>query len=87
MKSSKPKVSVIITYYKKKTYILKTINSILNQTYKNIEVIFVYDDSNQEDLKYIKKILNKFKKKKLIINKQNQEIKHLNIVKDLLLLL
>ena len=64
MKSSKPKVSVIITYYKKKTYILKTINSILNQTYKNIEVIFVYDDSNQEDLKYIKKILNKFKKKK-----------------------
>ena len=65
MKSSKPKVSVIITYYKKKTYILKTINSILNQTYKNIEVIFVYDDSNQEDLKYIKKILNKFKKKNL----------------------
>ena len=64
MKSSKPKVSVIITYYKKKTYILKTINSILNQTYQNIEVIFVYDDSNQEDLKYIKKIKNKFKKKK-----------------------
>ena len=71
MKSSKPKVSVIITYYNKKTYILKTINSILNQTYKNIEIIFVYDDSNQKDLEYIKRILNKFKNKKLIINKKN----------------
>jgi len=49
MKSSKQKVLVIITYYKKKTYILKTINSILNQTYQNIEVIFVYKNSKQED--------------------------------------
>ena len=57
-------VSVIIPYYKKSKYINQTINSILNQTYKNIEIIFVYDDSNQEDLEYIKRILNKFKKKK-----------------------
>ena len=71
MKSSKPKVSVIVTYYKKKAYILKTVNSIFNQTYKNIELIFVYDDNNKKDLDYIKIILKKFKKKKLIINKKN----------------
>ena len=65
MKSSKPKVSVIVTYYKKKAYILKTINSILNQTYKNIEIIFVYDDNNKKDLEYVKLILKKFKKKNL----------------------
>ena len=71
MKSLKPKISVIITFYKKKAYILKTINSILNQTYKNIEIIFVYDDDNKKDLEYVKLILKKFKKKKIIINKKN----------------
>tara|TARA_Y100000741_G_scaffold229407_1_gene175260 strand:- start:301 stop:1056 length:756 start_codon:yes stop_codon:yes gene_type:complete len=71
MKFVKPQVSIIITYYKKKKYLLKTINSILNQTYKNYELIFVYDDEDKEDLKYIKIILNNFKKKKLIVNKKN----------------
>lgn len=71
MKFLKPKVSVIITYYKKKAYILKTINSILNQTYKNFEIVFVYDDNDQKDLKYIQTLLKKFTKKKLIINKKN----------------
>jgi teichuronic acid biosynthesis glycosyltransferase TuaG len=71
MKSLNPQVSVIITYYKKKNYILKTVNSILNQTYKNFEVIFVYDDKDKKDLNYVKKILKKLKQKKLIINKRN----------------
>lgn len=71
MKLTKPLVSIIITYYKKKAYILKTINSIINQTYNNFELIFVYDDDDKKDLKYIKKIIKKIKKKKLIINKKN----------------
>lgn len=71
MKLTKPLVSIIITYYKKKPYILKTINSIINQTYNNFELIFVYDDDDKKDLKYIKKIIKKIKKKKLIINKKN----------------
>ena len=41
MKSKKPKVSIILTYYKKRDYILKTINSIVNQTYNNFELIFL----------------------------------------------
>ncbi len=71
MKLTKPLVSIIITYYKKKDYIFKTINSIINQTYNNFELIFVYDDNNEKDLKYIKKIIKKIKNKKLIINKKN----------------
>ena len=71
MKLTKPLVSIIITYYKKKDYIFKTINSIINQTYDNFELIFVYDDNDKKDLKYIKKIIKKIKNKKLIINKKN----------------
>ena len=38
--------SPTITYYKKRAHIHKTINSILNQTYKSFEIIFVYDDED-----------------------------------------
>ena len=71
MKYKKPQVSIIITYYKKRAHIHKTINSILSQTYKKFEIIFVYDDEDKKDLAYINVILKKFKKKKLIVNKKN----------------
>jgi teichuronic acid biosynthesis glycosyltransferase TuaG len=71
MINKKPLVSVIITYYRKRKYINKTLKSILNQTYKNFELIFIYDDANNEDLMMIRKLLSKFEKKKLIINKKN----------------
>ena len=67
----KPYISIIITYLNKRKFIKKTLNSILFQTYKNYELIFVYDDSNHEDLKYIKQHLKQFKNKKIIINKKN----------------
>ena len=67
----KPLISIIISYYKKKVFLKKTINSILSQTYKNYELIFVYDDEDKKDLIYVKKLLSKFKKKKLIINNKN----------------
>ena len=43
-KINKDLVSIIIPYYKKKKYILKTINSILNQSYNQFEIIIIYDD-------------------------------------------
>lgn len=67
----KPLISIIITYYNKKKYIRKTINSLINQTYKNYQLIFVFDDQNKEDLFFIKKILKKIKNKKIINNKKN----------------
>lgn len=71
MKKSSPLVSIVITYFKKRKYIKKTLNSVFNQTYKNYELIFVYDDNDKKDLVYIKNLISKFKKKKLIINKNN----------------
>lgn len=64
-------ISVIIPFYKKIGFIEKTINSILNQTYQNFEVIIIYDDSELDDLNQLKKIINGNKKIKIIINKKN----------------
>ena len=50
-------VSVIIPYFKKRDYIKRSLDSVLNQTYKNYEIIIIYDDTNLDDLSYIKKIL------------------------------
>ena len=64
-------VSIITPYYKKKKYIESTINSVLQQTYKNFELIIIYDDENKEDLNFLKKIIKKDKRIKIYINKKN----------------
>ena len=64
-------ISIIITYYKKKTFLKKTIQSILNQSYKNYELIFVYDDEDKKDVKFINNTLRKIKRKQILINKKN----------------
>ena len=66
-----PQTSIIIAYYKKKLFFEETINSILNQTYSNFEVILVYDDVDRDELKFVKKILTKLPRYKVIINKKN----------------
>ena len=63
-------VSVIIPYYNKKKFINKTINSAINQSYKHIEIVIVYDDENIDDLKFINEIK---KKDKRIVIIQNQK--------------
>jgi teichuronic acid biosynthesis glycosyltransferase TuaG len=63
-------ISIIVPYYKKKKFIKKTLDSIYNQTYKNYEVILIYNDKNLDDLIYIKNLLKKFKKFRLLISKK-----------------
>ena len=67
----KPLISIIITYFDKLEYIKKTLESVLAQSYKNYELIFIYDDNNLTDFKFIKPLLIKFKKKKVILNRKN----------------
>jgi teichuronic acid biosynthesis glycosyltransferase TuaG len=64
-------VSIIIPYYKKREYITATIHSVLKQTYKNIEVIIIYDDQLKKDLKFIKSLVSLDKRIALIINKKS----------------
>ena len=64
-------ISVIIPYYKKKEYIASSINSVLKQSYKNLELIIIYDDSNLDDLIVLNNIKKKDKRIKIFINKKN----------------
>jgi len=64
-------VSVIIPYYKKKKYIELAVNSVIQQTYSNFELIIIYDDENKEDLYLLKNLIKKDKRIKLYINKKN----------------
>lgn len=47
------KISVVITAYNVEKYIKKCLDSILNQTYKNIEIIVVEDCSTDNTLKIV----------------------------------
>ena len=50
-------VSIIIPYFKKKKYFLKSFNSAYQQMYKKKEILIVYDDPDLSDLSFIKKII------------------------------
>ena len=63
-------VSIIIPYYKKKNFFYRSFQSAYNQSYKNVEIIIIYDDTSLKDLNFIKKIINKKKNIKLLINKK-----------------
>ena len=68
------KVSVVIANYNNAKFIEKCINSIKNQTYKNYEIIFFDDNSNDNSLKIIKQ----FKKIKIIENKSQTKFGSFN---------
>ena len=69
--SRKFKVSIILPNYNSSNYISQTIKSVLNQTYKEWELIIVDDNSDKKT----KRILSKYKKNKKIkiiyLNKNN----------------
>jgi glycosyltransferase involved in cell wall biosynthesis len=49
--SEMPKISVIVPTYNRERFIIKAIDSILNQTYKDYEIIVVDDGSTDETKK------------------------------------
>ena len=64
-------VSIIIPYYKKKSYIEQTLKSILNQNYKNFEILIVYDDNDKSDLVFLKKLGKKDGRIRIVVNNKN----------------
>ena len=64
-------VSIIMPYFKKKKYVKYSVLSVLNQTFKNFELIIVYDNETSDELKFINKIKKLDKRIKVIKNKFN----------------
>ena len=60
------KISVVIPVYNTAKYLTKCINSVLNQTYKNLEVILVNDGSTDESANICDKFSNRDNRIKVI---------------------
>ena len=56
-----PKVAIIIPNYNKEKYIVECIDSAVNQTYKNIEIIIIDDHSTDHSDAVIKKAIKNLK--------------------------
>lgn len=64
-------VSIIIPVYNVEKYLEKCLNSVINQTFKNIEIIIVNDGSTDKSLDIIKKFMHQ-DKRIVLINKKNE---------------
>ena len=69
MEKYQPKISVIIPVYGVEKYIRQCLESIINQTYKNLEIIVVNDGTKDNSMKIVEEYLSDERIK--IINKQN----------------
>ena len=70
--TNKPLISIILPTYNAEKYIKETIESILNQTYKNWELIITDDNSSDKTLKILRLYAKRFDRIKLYINSKNE---------------
>ena len=67
-------VSVVIPFYNEKIYFDDCINSVLNQSYKNLEIIIVNDGSDQIYAEKLNQLSEKFPKLINILHKKNEGV-------------
>ena len=66
-----PKLSVIIPVYNVENYIEKCLDSVINQTLQDIEIIIVNDGSTDSSKEKIEKYLKKYQDKIEYLEKEN----------------
>lgn len=66
-----PKVSVIVPVYNVQDYIEKCINSLVNQTLQDIEIIIVNDGSKDSSVKIINQFIKQYPEKIIYLEKEN----------------
>ena len=64
------KVSIIVPVYNGQDFINKCLNSLINQTYSNVEIIVINDGSTDNSLDLLKKYNDKI----ILINKENSGV-------------
>lgn len=77
MNSQNPMVSIIVPAYNHENYVGECIESIINQTYNNIELIILNDGSKDKTMQAIKKYEEKCEERFtnfLVIDKENEGI-------------
>ncbi len=67
-------ISVVLPVYNGEKYLRQSINSILNQTYKDFELIIVNDCSTDSSLEIMKSYISMDKRIKIISNSTNQKL-------------
>ena len=73
------KISVIVPVYNAEKYLSRCIDSILNQTYKNFELILINDGSKDNSIEILRKYENIDDRIKVIDNSNNGVSKTRNI--------
>ena len=73
MPGKNPLISVIMPCYNSSRFVAKAILSVLDQTYKNLELIIVDDCSTDDTTKIIKKFLKQDKRIKFYSTKKNSK--------------
>ena len=76
MPNTNPLVTVVCSCYNHATYIETALDSVLNQTYKNIELIIIDDFSNDNSVTIIENWILKNKTGVFIRNKENLGLTH-----------
>ena len=66
-----PLISVIIPVYGVEKYISQCLESVINQTYKNLEIIVVNDGTKDKSVEVINNFLKDYDLNYHIINKEN----------------
>ncbi|EOU1488034.1 glycosyltransferase [Clostridium perfringens] len=72
MESKRGKISVIMGVYNAEDTITESIESVLNQTYNNLELIMCDDGSNDNTINIINSYVKKDSRIKLLKNKENK---------------
>lgn len=70
MSSNKELVSIVVPVYNNEKYLRECIDSLINQTYKNIEIILINDGSTDNSLEICERYSEKFKNI-LVLNQKN----------------
>ena len=68
------KISIIVPIYNVEKYLERCVNSIINQTYKNIEIVLVDDGSTDNSGKICDELIKK-DSRIVVYHKQNRRVR------------